>query len=34
MDMIWIAALAALWVAMAEAVVLLGKFGPAKGERA
>ena len=33
MDVIWIAALAALWVVMAEAVVLLGKFGPAKGER-
>lgn len=34
MDVVWIAALAALWIAMAEAVVLLGKLGPAKGERA
>lgn len=34
MDMIWIAALTALWLAMAEAVVLLQKFGPTKGERA
>ena len=33
MDVLWIAALAALWVVMAEAVVLLGKFGPAKGVR-
>jgi len=32
MDVIWMAALAALWVVMAEAVVLLGKYGPAKGE--
>ena len=34
MDFVWVAAMAALWVAMAEAVVLLGKFGPAKGGRA
>lgn len=34
MDFVWVAAIAALWVVMAEAVVLLGKFGPAKGERA
>mgnify|MGYP001627396244 FL=1 len=33
MDVIWVAALAALWVVMAEAVVLLGKYGPAKGAR-
>lgn len=34
MDFVWVAAIAASWVVMAEAVVLLGKFGPAKGERA
>lgn len=34
MDVVWIAAIAAMWIVMAEAVVLLGKFGPAKGERA
>ena len=33
MDVLWMAALAALWVVMAEAVVLLGKHVPAKGER-
>lgn len=34
MEFVWIGAMAALWVAMAEAVVLLGKLGPAKVERA
>lgn len=34
MDVVWIAAIAAMWIVMAEAVVLLGKFGPAKEERA
>lgn len=34
MDVVWIAAIAAMWIVMAEAVVLLGKFGPTKGERA
>lgn len=33
MDVIWLAALAALWVVAAEAAVLLGRRGPAKGER-
>ena len=33
MDVIWLAAMAALWVVVAEAVVLLGRHGPAKGER-
>lgn len=31
MDIVWIAALVALWVAMAEAVVLLGRFDGPKG---
>ena len=34
MDIVWIAAVAALWLVMAEAVVLLGKYGPPQGERA
>ncbi|CAM3535875.1 hypothetical protein ACAN107058_08735 [Paracidovorax anthurii] len=33
MDILWIAAIAALWVAMAEAVVLLGRHdGRPRGE--
>ncbi len=31
MDIVWIAALVVLWVAMAEAVVLLGRFDGPKG---
>lgn len=34
MDVVWIAAFAAIWIVIVEAVVLLGKFGPARGERA
>ena len=34
MDIVWIAAIAALWLVMAEAVVLLGQYGPSQGERA
>ena len=33
MDLVWIAAIAALWLIMAEAVVLLGGYGPVQGER-
>jgi len=31
MDIVWIAALVALWVAVAEAVVLLGRFDGPQG---
>jgi hypothetical protein len=33
MDFVWIAALAVMWVAMAEAVVALCKLDEPKGER-
>jgi len=33
MDIVWIAALAAMWVAMAGMVVGLSKLGASKGER-
>ena len=33
MDVMWLAGLAALWGVMAEAVVLLGTYGPAQGAR-
>lgn len=33
MDIVWIVAIAAMWVVMAEAVVLLGKLNAPKGDR-
>ena len=33
MDFVWIAALAALWVALVEMVLALHTLQPAKGER-
>ena len=33
MDLVWIAAIAVLWVVMAEAVLGLSKLGAPRGER-